>query len=201
VSAAPTPQAPLLEVLAPLGFEARALRRGLAGAQVVRTGAGVRHARRAARKLAGSPARSVAIAGVCGALDRDLRPGDVVVASELRGGDETIACQTARALCEALAAAGISAEPVPLLSVDHMVRGRERRTLRASGARAVDMESAWLAEGAAGRPLAVLRVVVDGPGRELLRPGSVLRGLRALRTLRRAAPALESWARAVGTRP
>ncbi len=192
------PPAPLLDVLAPLGVEARALRRGLSGARVVRTGIGVLRARCAARKLARSPARVVAIAGVCGSLDRELRPGDVVVASELRGGDATIACDAARELCAALAEDGIHAESAPLLSVDHLVRGRERAALRESGARAVDMESAWLAEGVAGRPLAVLRVVVDGPGHELLRPAGILRGLRALRTLRRAAPALERWARSVG---
>ncbi|RIK91723.1 MAG: hypothetical protein DCC71_24860, partial [Proteobacteria bacterium] len=72
-----------------------------------------------------------------------------------------------------------------------------RDALRAAGARAVDMESAWLADGAGGRPLAVLRVVSDGPGHELLRPAVVVNGLVALRRLRDAAPALADWAAAV----
>jgi 4-hydroxy-3-methylbut-2-enyl diphosphate reductase len=55
------------------------------------------------------------------------------------------------------------------------------------------MESAWLARGAGARPLAVLRVVSDGPGHELMRPAIVRQGVHALRRLRDAAPALERW--------
>jgi 4-hydroxy-3-methylbut-2-enyl diphosphate reductase len=63
------------------------------------------------------------------------------------------------------------------------------------------MESAWLAEAARGRPFAVLRVIVDTPGRGLRRPvATVAGGVRALRALRRAAPALRSWAGAAGPR-
>jgi hypothetical protein len=78
------------------------------------------------------------------------------------------------------------------------VRGAERGRLHAQGAIAADMESASLA-AAVGRPahVAVLRVVVDSPGRELARPGIVVDGPRALRILRRAAPALADWAAAV----
>jgi 4-hydroxy-3-methylbut-2-enyl diphosphate reductase len=85
--------------------------------------------------------------------------------------------------------------------VDHVVSGAERGELRRAGAIAVDMESAWLAEGASDRPFAVVRVVVDTPGRELRRPLATARGgVRALRTLRRAMPALRRWAGAAGPR-
>src|SRR5204862_125250 len=77
----------------------------------------------------------------------------------------------------------------------------EREELRRAGAIAVDMESAWLAAAAGARPLAVVRVVVDTPGRELRRPLATARGgLRALRTLRRAVPALQTWAEGSGPR-
>src|SRR5207253_7528663 len=54
--------------------------------------------------------------------------------------------------------------------------------------------------GAAGRPLAVLRVVVETAERELLDPRTAAAGVRALAALRRAAPALAEWAQAVRPR-
>jgi hypothetical protein len=41
--------------------------------------------------------------------------------------------------------------------------------MEASGAVAVDMESAWVAQAARGRPFAVVRVLSDTPRRELRR--------------------------------
>jgi 4-hydroxy-3-methylbut-2-enyl diphosphate reductase len=82
-------------------------------------------------------------------------------------------------------------------SVDHLVRGAQRGVLAGEGALAVDMESAWLAPAAMGRPFAVLRVVLDTPAREIYRPWATLvGGLAACRALRRAVPALAMWARA-----
>lgn len=97
----------------------------------------------------------------------------------------------------ALTALGIERIRVgPVVSVDHLVSGPERGLLAAEGALAVDMESAWLAPAAAGRPFAVLRVVLDTPDRELYRPLATLAGgLAAWRVLRRATPALTLWAR------
>jgi 4-hydroxy-3-methylbut-2-enyl diphosphate reductase len=62
------------------------------------------------------------------------------------------------------------------------------------------MESAWLARRVGDRPLAVVRVVADGPGRDLLRNpiAAAKAGRLALRVLRRIGPALESWAAAAG---
>jgi 4-hydroxy-3-methylbut-2-en-1-yl diphosphate reductase len=65
---------------------------------------------------------------------------------------------------------------------------------------AVDMESAWLTDAAAARPLAVLRVVVDGTGRRLVDPRIAADGIRALRSLRRSRIVLDEWARAIGPR-
>ena len=53
------------------------------------------------------------------------------------------------------------------------------------------MESAWLARAAEGRPLAVVRVVVETADRNLLDLHTPAAGIRALRNLRRAASALD----------
>jgi len=180
-----------LVVAAPLRVEARALRRGAPGLRVLRTGIGPERARAAAVRLRADDAASVAIAGLCGALDPALALGDVVLASAILGTDAELA--PADDLARAVRRAGFTVHRCPIVSAEHLVRGAERESLRAGGAAAVDMESAWLQSGAGGRPLVVLRVVSDGPGRELLRPGAAADLVRALRALRRLAPALESW--------
>jgi 4-hydroxy-3-methylbut-2-enyl diphosphate reductase len=182
-----------LVVAAALWLEARALRRGAQGLRVLRTGVGPARARRAAPRLLADDARAVAVAGLCGALVPELSPGDVVVASALRGrGGAEVRLDTDE-LCGALADVGLEVRVGPLITTDHVVQGAERERLRASGAIAVDMESAWLAPGAGSRPLAVLRVVLDGPGHELTRLGLLNDVRRALRLLRQAAPALAIW--------
>jgi len=182
-----------LAVLAPLSIEALALRCGLREARVVRTGAGPKRSQSAAKRLYGSLDRALAVAGVCGAIDPDLRPGDVVVASELQGGAATHKLEHASALLAALQSLGANVHFGPIRSEDHIVRGAERERLRESGALAVDMESRWLAEAARERPFTVLRVVIDTPRHELVRVGVIPYSLRALATLRRIAPALETW--------
>jgi 4-hydroxy-3-methylbut-2-enyl diphosphate reductase len=182
-----------LLVLAPLSVEALALRSGLRSARVVRTGGGKRRSQSAALELIGSGDRALAVAGLCGGVDRSLQPGDVVVASELSGETGVRLITGASALVDALGKLGVTAHLGPIRSEDHLVCGEERERLRAGGALAVDMESLWLADAAGQRPFAVLRVVLDTPRWELLRPGIVVDSFRALATLRRVAPALETW--------
>ena len=186
-----------LLVIAPLRIECVAVRRGLPGALVLHSGMGAARARSTALAAARIPAAAVAVAGFCGAVVGGLRAGDVVVASEVRGPAGVTACESGP-LVAALAALGIVRVQVgPVVSADHLVRGAERAMLAGEGALAVDMESAWLAPAAAGRPFAVLRVVLDTPAREIYRPLVTLAGgLAAWRALRRAAPALALWARA-----
>ena len=85
-------------------------------------------------------------------------------------------------------------------SADAVATGAARRRLAISGALAVDTESLVLAGAASGHPFAVVRAVVDTPAHGLLTPGTAGRGLRALRALRGAAPALAEWAAATGPR-
>jgi 4-hydroxy-3-methylbut-2-en-1-yl diphosphate reductase len=193
--ACPAVRGTRLLVLAPLRIEHAAVRPRLPEALVLRSGMGAARARSAAAVAARIPAEAVAVAGFCGATAAGLRAGDVVVAGEVRGPDGVTACAS-ESLVAALADLGIARVHVgPVASVDHIVRGAERSALGAEGALAVDMESAWLAAAAVGKPFAVLRVVLDTPARELHRPLATLAGgLAAWRALRRAAPALGLWA-------
>jgi 4-hydroxy-3-methylbut-2-enyl diphosphate reductase len=188
-----------LIVVAPLRIEAAALRHAVPGARVLRGGLGPTRSARTAALLGASPARAVAVAGFAGGLDSELAPGQVVVATEVRGPQGTRTCPSSALLLGALHRLGVAAVAGPVISADHLVRGAERSRL-AESAVAADMESAWLAEGAGERPFAVLRVVLDGPRHELIRPGTLARLLKARRSLRRAAPALADWAAAVGPR-
>ena len=130
---------------------------------------------------------AVVIAGLCGALDPTLRPGDLVVASEVRAEGETLLCATD--LAELL-----GARVGPVVSLDHVAGRDEKHALAETGAVAVDMESFWLARAAGGRPVAVVRAVVDTPDRRLLDPRTVGAGIQGLLALRRAAPSLRRWA-------
>ena len=190
-------------VCAPLRVEARALRRGLAGAgrvQVVRTGYGPAGAAAAAARLAGAAPDALAVGGVGGALTSDLRVGDLVVASEVRYHGTTVHCPSAPLLAGELRRAGLRASVGPVATVDHLVRSGQHAALAAAGAIAVDMESALLLAAAAGQPGVVVRAISDTPDHPLASPGIVAGGLKALRSLRQAAPALAGWAAALGPR-
>jgi 4-hydroxy-3-methylbut-2-enyl diphosphate reductase len=188
-------------VAAPLRIE-QALIRSAAGGQarVHKTGMGSAHSRRAAEVLAREPGEGLLVLGFCGGLDEHSVPGEVVVAEQVlaapgeRDASGPIACADASALAAAVAASGVAARTGTIVSVSKIALGERRAQLLAGGAIAVDMESAWLARGAAGRPFAVVRVVLDSPSHELLRPGAVLGAVRASRALRRAAAAaLPAW--------
>ena len=190
-----------LTVLAPLRLEALAVRRGLAdpASRVVRTGMGPARSRRATNLVTDRhEAGPVAVAGVCGGVQAGLRAGDVVVATALRGetGDER-ALPGAALLARAVARRGLRCVTGTVLSVGHLTRTDR---LPHAGIAAIDMESAWLGAAAAEHPFAVLRVVADSDGRSVYHPRTIVDGTRALTALRRAAPALEDWARAAGPR-
>ncbi len=185
-----------------LGIEARAVRDGIpssaGGVEVIRTGMGPGHAARAEERL--GKAGALAVTGFGGALGGGLRPGDVVVASEVRFGGRTLPCPSAPLLAGELARAGLPVRVGPLVTSDHIVTGAERRRLADEGALAVDMESGPVAAAAAGRPFAAVRVIVDTPEVPLLRPATIRGGVLACRTLRQVGPPLTRWAAAGGPR-
>ena len=87
------------------------------------------------------------------------------------------------------------------MCVSRLVLGAQRRALHQGGPIAVDMESLWLAAGAGSRPFDVVRVVLDSPSHELLRPAAPLGAARAGRALHRVAVALREWAPGEGSLP
>ncbi len=181
-----------LKVLTALRVEAFAV----GGADVV-IGAGAERARRAGAELAArlDEQTAVALVGVAGALAPELRTGDLVIASELRCTESPQARRLAGT--EPLAAefrrAGLGVLTGPLISSPRYVGGCERRALAASGAVAVDMESAWLMASLPKNPLAVIRSISDTAER-----GPVRGGVRALGSLLAVRRPLERWARALG---
>lgn len=190
-----------LLVLAPLRLEAWALRSGEPELTVMNTGAG-------ARARLSTPAHApgaIAVAGVGGGLAPGLSAGDLVVADRVldESGETTLILPGATLLAAALARQGLSARVGPVISTTRLVRGQaRRRELAATGALAVDLESATLCDQAAAwpAPVCVLRAVADTTGRELLSPNLVPDGYKALRALRAAAPVLAQWGRCARAR-
>ncbi len=164
------------------------------------TGYGPRRAEARADALRREPFAALAVAGTGGGLSADLRPGDLVVASEVSDGHSVVPCPSAALLAGELRRAGLRVRVGRVVTVDHLVRGAERERLAATGPLVADMESAVLARAADGRPLAVVRAVSDTPERPLASPAALGGGLAALRSLRAAAPVLARWAAAAGER-
>ncbi|MFJ3976862.1 1-hydroxy-2-methyl-2-butenyl 4-diphosphate reductase [Streptomyces sp. NPDC090021] len=170
---------------------------------LLRTGMGPRAAERAVLAALDGPGTdraAVLATGFCAGLVPGMSPGDLVVAEETRDPRGTVPCTGTALLAEALARAvpGRTVHIGPLTGSDHVVRGRERARLRATGAVAVDMESAATLRAAVrggDRPVAAVRVIVDAPEHELVRIGTVRGGISAFRVLRAVLPAFYEWHR------
>ncbi|MFF2407786.1 1-hydroxy-2-methyl-2-butenyl 4-diphosphate reductase [Streptomyces sp. NPDC058092] len=203
--------APLLIACA-LGIEQFALRsgRGRAGAApgpvtVLRTGMGAKAAEAAVSQALGQdrvPGTAVLASGFCAGLSPGMHPGDLVVADETRGAGDPTACTGTVLLAEAVARTvpGRTVHTGPLTGSAHVVRGHERAELQATGAIAVDMESAATLRAAlrsGPRPVAAVRVVVDAPEHELVRIGTIRGGISAFRVLRAVLPAFYEWHRSL----
>jgi 4-hydroxy-3-methylbut-2-en-1-yl diphosphate reductase len=160
---------------APLAVE----RRAVFGA--VRLGMG-----RAARLPSGD---AFLVFGVAGGVSTEVRPGDLVVAPD----------PSAPMLAGALRRLGLTVHVGPIHTSDHLVTG-DRKRFAAAGALAVDMESDRLRAAAGDRPFATVRAITDSVGAPLWSFGTLRRGVRGLRVLTAAAPALRQWASATGPR-
>ncbi|MGW6010549.1 phosphorylase family protein [Streptomyces sp. NPDC055210] len=204
-----TPGAAPLLIACALGIERLALRTGgdRGGAEgpvtVLRTGMGPAAAERAVGKVLAGPAMrgaAVLATGFCAGLAPGMCPGDLVVAEETRDAHGSTPCVGTGLLVGELrrAVPGRAVHTGPLAGSDHVVRGPERPDLYATGAIAVDMESAATLRSAvrAGeRPVAAVRVVVDAPEHELVRIGTVRGGISAFRVLRAVLPVFYEWHR------
>ena len=131
------------------------------------SGAGQRAAARSAARLRGKGIRALVSWGVAGAIERGLGPGEVLVASHIAGegiNHDPPADWRDRVLLR-LRRQGHHARAAPLASVDRICRdpAQKRALAVATGAAAVDMESAALAAAAENHKLdlLVLRAIAD----------------------------------------
>ncbi|MGH3249475.1 MAG: 4-hydroxy-3-methylbut-2-enyl diphosphate reductase, partial [Trebonia sp.] len=141
-----------LLVLAPLRFEANAVRRGLTRptSHVLHTGMGTTRARKSADKGTPHPFGATVVMGTAAGLSDDLSPGDLVVATEVTDGETTVALPGAALLAAELRRAGLNARAGRLITVHKLVKSSERVRLAAAGFIAADLESAALVAAARG---------------------------------------------------
>ena len=194
-----------LVVVTALRSEYVALAGRVPGAMLERCGMGPDRVRAWLPRLDTLAPDVVVIAGVAGGLDPSLRPGEVFIANEVRDEHGRTVLRDAAPLVADLRRAGLRVRSGPLLSTDHVVSSvSEREQLAATGALAVDMESAAIVR-ALGRetdrpPVAVVRVIVDTAYTPVARLATLPAGARALLTLSRVGPALRRWADLAGPR-
>jgi len=182
-------------VVTALRTERAALHRHVAGAALARTGMGPDRAGRWRPGTDLARLQAVVIAGLAGGLAPDVRPGEVVVATEVRDDTGSLVLSGAAVLAGRLADAGHPVLLGPIVTTSRLVGGAaERAALAAAGAIAVDMESAPVARTLGARvPVAVVRIVVDTPTTPLLRLATIPAGIAALRRLRAIGPIIGAW--------
>jgi 4-hydroxy-3-methylbut-2-enyl diphosphate reductase len=146
------------------------------------------------------PDDRLVLAGVAGAVDPRLAPGDIVVADRIvlpRPADPgEVLLPGAEELARVLRIAGLTVHVGAVGGADAIVTGEARAAWAGRGVLAVDLESGALAR--TGRLAAVVRAIVDTPTHPLVSLGTLPRGTRALRSLRRVAPVLSAWAAGQG---
>lgn len=107
----------------------------------------------AAADKAGPEADTVISAGLCGALDPSLQVGDIVIGTSVNGvqADASIGVEKMRTVTG------------PILSIDRVAGAEDKRSLRRSGAVAVEMEAAAVHERARrwGKPFYCIKSVSD----------------------------------------
>jgi 4-hydroxy-3-methylbut-2-enyl diphosphate reductase len=189
-----------LLVAAPMRVEAMLISSAARGARVRKTGMGPARAKAAAGRLVGHAGGLMLVLGFCGGLDETSVPGEVIVAEEVYTADDEghseqrVRCAMTGELVQRLTGKRLKVRTGNVVCVSRLALGERRAQLHAGGAIAVDMESVWLAPGAGERPFAVVRVVLDSPSHELMRPQAIGGALRAAWALRRVAGALHDLA-------
>jgi 4-hydroxy-3-methylbut-2-enyl diphosphate reductase len=190
-----------LVVVTALRSEYAALAGRVPDATLVRCGMGPERVRDWLPELTALAPDALVVAGVAGGLDPSLRAGDVLVATEVRDEHGRTLLRGAAPLAAELRKMGLRVRTGPMVSCDHVVGGAEARAkLAATGALAVDMESAQIVRAAKGIPTAVVRVIVDTAFSPVARLATIPAGARALRVLRATGPALRRWADVIGPR-
>lgn len=188
-------------VIAALRSEYAALAGQVRGADLARCGMGATRARRWGTQIDTRDPSAVVIAGVAGGLDPAIRSGDIVVANEVRDAVGRTVLRGSAPLVAELRAQGFRVHTGPIYCSNHIVDDRaERESLAATGALAVDLESAELVRAAKGRPTAVVRVIVDPAYGRLASLRTVPMGAWALGVLHNLGPALMQWAALVRPR-
>jgi len=139
-----------------------------------------------AQTLLSRGATALISVGIAGGLDPRLRPGALVIASEVAD-PEGARIPTHNAWCERLSALlrTCNARVAPIAGVDYMASSPHQKAdlYRKTSAAAVDMESHGVARAAARQavPFLVLRAVADPADRGL--PTSITAGLGANGTI------------------
>jgi 4-hydroxy-3-methylbut-2-enyl diphosphate reductase len=149
-------------VVAPTGLEARAVRRALPGARVVRSGVSLSRLPHAGASLAGT----VVTCGVAGSLRPGLPTGTVLVPRRvLRPDGRVLECDAAlvSALAEAARRLGHEPDLRDMATTAALVVGAERAAWAARGCVGADMETGLLG----AERVASVRVVLDTPERDL----------------------------------
>ena len=143
------------------------------GVRVVRTAVG-ESAPEALEGLLGDDVASLSAlvsTGFCGALQADLRMGDLVLADVVRhrGEEILVSPQLLERAWKALDAGGYAPRTGACVSVVEVADGPRKRALADDGALSVDMESGPLARWAREQkvPFLSLRVVLDPLGMDL----------------------------------
>jgi 4-hydroxy-3-methylbut-2-enyl diphosphate reductase len=142
-----------------------------------------------------APGTPVALSGTARALDPRLRPGELVVATELRSADgaRPYPLPGADLLAKDLQRLGLEVRIGPLVSSRLALSRQQEAEFAASGAIAWDTESAGVARQLSDHPVAVVRTIVDTGRGEAV--NCALWGLGSLLGVRTS---LERWARATG---
>src|SRR5262245_45003816 len=164
---------PLEPILAITGLASEARIAAGPGIEVICSGCDPARLRAALDGMLRNRYRAIISFGISGALDPSLKPGQVVVATEItsEAGVWPVASSVARTLAERLSSLGQAITCATLVGVNAPVieAGGKALLRQKTGAASVDMESHVAASfaAAAGVPVCAIRVISDPADRNL----------------------------------